>query len=200
MVALIIIKFKIFKKNMEDLKKIKEIQNWNTKVFQFLYDKYIKEIYRFIYLKTLNKEETQDITSETFVSALQNIWSFDTSYENSNFRSWLYKIAYNKVKDFYKRSEKEDHFMDNLDLIYDKDLWKNQDDKDLLKWILWYLETLKKNEKEVIIYRVWFDLSFKEISNILDISVDNCKKISSRTIKKIIANFLSVLLFILIIF
>lgn len=65
--------------------------------------------------------------------------------------------------------------------------------------ILTFLWTLKPNEKKVIIYRIWYDLSFAEISEILGLSVDNCKQISSRTMKKIYSNFLSILLFMFII-
>jgi sigma-70, region 4 len=73
------------------------------------------------------------------------------------------------------------------------------DNKDTLKNILCYLNTLTKKERDVIIYRIWYDLSFSEISEILGLSLDNCKKISSRTLKKISANFLS-FLFIFLIF
>jgi len=128
---------------MEELKIIKKIQAWEKALFWELYEKYVDEIYKFVYLKTTNVEISQDLVSETFFSALQNIWNFDT-------------------------------------------------DKG-------YLNTLTKKERDVIIYRIWYDLSFSEISEILGLSLDNCKKISSRTLKKISANFLS-FLFIFLIF
>lgn len=183
---------------MQDLKIIKKIQNWDKSFFWVLYDKYINEIYKFIYLKTTNVEISEDLTSETFISALQNISKFDIENTNSNFRAWIYKIAYNKVINYYKTKDREVEIPDDFDIVYFEDFSENIDNKDKLKDILSYLKTLSKNERSVIIYRIWYDLSFSEISEILGISLDNCKKISSRTMKKISANFLTFFLIFLI--
>jgi RNA polymerase sigma-70 factor (ECF subfamily) len=72
--------------------------------FSKIYDKYIDKIYKFVYLKTSNKEVAEDIVSDVFLSALNNIKSFRLD-ENSSFNSWIYKIAYNKIIDFYKKNE-----------------------------------------------------------------------------------------------
>lgn len=185
--------------NMKDVEKVKQIQIWNKEVFSILYEDYVDEIYKFIYLKTLDVEKSEDLTSETFISALKNISNFDTENPESNFKAWIYKIAYNKVINFYKTKDREVEFSDNLDLSFETDFWKNLDNKEKLKNILNYLGTLKKQEREIIIYRIWYDLSFSEIAEVLWISTENCRKISSRTMKKISANFLA-LFFIFLIF
>ncbi|MGB2111176.1 MAG: RNA polymerase sigma factor [Patescibacteria group bacterium] len=59
-----------------------------------------------------------------------------------------------------------------------------------------FLNTLKPEQKEIIILRIWEDLSYKEISEITGKSEDNCKKIVSRNLKNIAANFI-IFLFIL---
>lgn len=184
---------------MKDVEKVKQIQIWNKEVFSILYEDYVDEIYKFIYLKTLDVEKSEDLTSETFISALKNISNFDTENPESNFKAWIYKIAYNKVINFYKTKDREVEFSDNLDLSFETDFWKNLDNKEKLKNILNYLGTLKKQEREIIIYRIWYDLSFSEIAEVLWISTENCRKISSRTMKKISANFLA-LFFIFLIF
>lgn len=185
--------------NMKDVEKVKQIQIWNKEVFSILYEDYVDEVYKFIYLKTLDVEKSEDLTSETFISALKNISNFDTENPESNFKAWIYKIAYNKVINFYKTKDREVEFSDNLDLSFETDFWKNLDNKEKLKNILNYLGTLKKQEREIIIYRIWYDLSFSEIAEVLWISTENCRKISSRTMKKISANFLA-LFFIFLIF
>lgn len=179
--------------------KIIKIQSWETKFFWEIYDEYVEKIYKFIYLKTSDKQISEDLTSETFISALQKIYQFDAKNPDSNFKAWLYKIAYNKVINFYKRQGIETEINDNLELAYQVDFWQNLDNKMKIDEILTFLWTLKPNEKKVIIYRIWYDLSFAEISEILGLSVDNCKQISSRTMKKIYSNFLSILLFMFII-
>lgn len=179
--------------------KIIKIQSWETKFFWDIYDEYVEKIYKFIYLKTSDKQISEDLTSETFISALQKIYQFDSKNPDSNFKAWLYKIAYNKVINFYKKDWIETEINDNLELAYQVDFWQNLDNKMKIDEILTFLWTLKPNEKKVIIYRIWYDLSFAEISEILGLSVDNCKQISSRTMKKIYSNFLSILLFMFII-
>lgn len=184
---------------MEELKIIKKIQAWEKALFWELYEKYIDEIYKFVYLKTTNVEISQDLVSETFFSALQNIWNFDTTKASANFRARIYKIAYNKTINHYKICDRETGICEYIDLPCEQDFAWDLDNKEEIKNILSYLKTLSDNERNVIIYRIWHDLSFKEISEILWISLDNCKKISSRTLKKINSNFL-ILLFIFLIF
>ncbi len=67
-----------------------------------------------------------------------------------------------------------------------------------LEGVLTYLDTLPKEQKSIIIMRVWDDLSYKEIAEITGKSVDACKKMVSRIMAQIAANvtFLFFLVFI----
>lgn len=164
-----------------------------------LYEKYIDEIYKFVFLKTSNKELTEDIVSETFIAALQNVKTFSTK-SGSNVRAWLYKIAYNKIIDSYKKKEKhpQQSIEDFYDLGYETYFSQEIDNKDRLKSIQAFLGNCSKNEREVVLYRIWFDLSFEEIAEITELSLANCRKIASRTLKKIQAHFVFILLLLLV--
>jgi RNA polymerase sigma-70 factor (ECF subfamily) len=76
-----------------------------------LYERYIDKIYKFVYYKIFNTEVTEDLVSEVFVSVLDKIDTFQVN-ENANFSAWLYKIANNKVIDFY-RTNKENESLEN---------------------------------------------------------------------------------------
>lgn len=184
---------------MNDLELIKNYLSWDKKSFDIIYEKYVDKIYRFIYLKTTNIEVSQDIVSEVFLSVLNNLDTFSLS-KNSNFNSWIYKIAYNKIIDFYKKNEKQKTFeiWDYLDIWFEENLNKNIEDKDKLIEIFNYLKTIKSEHREILIYRIWENLSFKEISEITWMSLNNCKKISSRVLKTINEKFI-ILLFIFLI-
>ncbi len=177
---------------MRDIEIIEKIQLWKLDFFWKLYDKYVDEIYKFVYLKTTNKEVSEDIVSETFFSAMQNIDNFKTQ-GNANFRAWIYKIAYNKVINFYKIKDRNVAICEYLDLSLEEDIAKDIDNKNKLQEIQKYLDNIKKRDREVLIYRIWNDLSYKEIAEIMWISADNCKKIVSRTLKDISANFIFIL-------
>lgn len=175
---------------------IMSCQKWNLENFSILYEKYIDEIYKFIYLKTYDKEICEDLTSETFFKALNKINSFKND-ENSNFRAWIYRIAYNLIIDNYK-SLKEDVCIDDiLEIWYDNDFWKNLDNKNKLEKIFKYFDTLNKKHKDILIMRLWDDLSYKEISELTWESLDNCKKIVSRTLSKIPNEYMMILLILL---
>jgi len=180
---------------MDDLKIMQKCLDWDLNYFWNIYDKYIDKIYNFVYLKTTNKEVAEDIVSDVFLSAINNISSFKIE-ASSSVQAWLYKIAYNKVIDFYRTNKDFEEVWDCLEMSCQDDFCQNIDNRDKLKEVFKYLENIKKEHRDILVYRIWDDLSYKEISEITWKSVDNCKKIVSRTLKDISANFL-ILIFIL---
>lgn len=183
---------------MEDIKVIEKCQEGQLDYFWKIYDKYIDKIYKFVYLKTTNREVAEDIVSDVFISALNNISKFKLE-ETSSVKSWLYRIANNKVIDFYRTNKETWDIWDYLDMSIKNDFAEDVDNKEKLKEVFGYLDTIKKEHKEIVLYRIWEDLSYKEISEITWKSVDNCKKIVSRTLKTISSNFVLLLLILILI-
>lgn len=168
-------------------------QKWKLEYFWELYEKYIEQIYKFIYLKTYDTELSQDITSQTFLKALDKINSFKNNDNNANFKAWIYRIAYNLVIDNYKQKKESISIDEIVEIWYENNLWNNIDNKDKLKEIFAYFDTLKDKHKQILIMRLWEDLSYKEISEISWESVSNCKKIVSRTLIKVPSTYMSLL-------
>jgi RNA polymerase sigma factor (sigma-70 family) len=183
---------------MEDLKLMEKCLNGQLDFFWKIYNRYIDRIYKFVYLKTTNREIAEDIVSDVFISALTNIKSFRLE-EGSSVKSWLYRIANNKVIDFYRTNKQTAEVWDYLEMSTFEDFWEQIDNKDKLKEVFSYLGTIKKEHREIVLYRIWEDLSYKEISEITWKSVDNCKKIVSRTLKSISANFVLLILILVLI-
>jgi RNA polymerase sigma-70 factor, ECF subfamily len=183
---------------MEDKELVIQCQSGNLGVFWELYDRYIDRIYKFIYLKTSSREVAEDITSEVFYKAMNSIGSFRTTEEWTSFKSWIYTIANNKVIDFYRTQKQVADIEDCYDLWIHNDFSWDVDNKDKLDKVFDFIATLKVDQKEVVLLRIWEDLSYKEISEITGKSLDNCKKIVSRSLKNIQANFILILLIILI--
>lgn len=80
---------------------IEKAQNGDSYAFGKLYDQYAERIYRFIFLKTGHKNDTEDLLHEVFLAG----WRTIGSYELRNaipFTSWLYRIAGNRVIDWYR--------------------------------------------------------------------------------------------------
>jgi len=183
---------------MNELKLIKSCQEWDLDSFSELYDIYIDKIYKFIYLKTSDKQVAEDITSEVFYKCLNSIDKFDLEKENTSFKTWIYTIANNKVIDFYRTQKKSVDIDEIFDIWVDENQLNKIDSKDKIHEIKEFLSTLKPDHSEVVLLRIWEDLSYKEISAITGKTLDNCKKIVSRTLKDINAKFVFVLLFLII--
>jgi len=178
---------------MEDEIIVKECINWNMEYFWQLYDKYIDKIYKFVFLKTSSKEIAEDITSDVFFSALNNIQKFKLQ-NNFSVQAWFYKIANNKVIDYYKKNKNTSEIWDYLNLWVIDNIWENIDNKNKLIEVFNLLKDYKKEHREIFTLRIWDGLSYNEISQITGLTVSNCKKIVSRILKIINANFVILLL------
>lgn len=173
-------------------------QKWQLDNFSILYETYFDKIYRFVYLKTYDRQLAQDITSETFLKALDKINTFKNNKESS-FKAWIYRISYNLIIDDYKVANRKVSVEEVMEFWYDFDFATDIDNKDKIREIFNFFETLNPKHKQILIMRIWDDLSFKEISELTWESVDNCKKIVSRTLMKIWWEYIGLLFILLLI-
>jgi DNA-directed RNA polymerase specialized sigma24 family protein len=84
-----------------------------------------------------------------------------------------------------------------LEFGYDENFGQNLDNKEKLREIFAYFDTLKDKHKQILIMRLWDDLSYKEISELTGESLDNCKKVVSRTLSNIPTTYMSLLIILL---
>jgi RNA polymerase sigma-70 factor, ECF subfamily len=161
---------------------VKKFRRGDTQAFGVLYDQYVKRIYNFIFYKTFSKETAEDLTSQTFYKALKNITSFD---EARAFSSWLYTIAYNSVIDHYRRSRNTVDIDDVWDLTDDTDIVKETETKLEFTKVEKYLRELASHERDIIMLRIWQELTYKEVAEITGKSEASCKMVYSRAIRKL---------------
>jgi len=169
-------------KVQQDRELILECQKGNTQAFGALYDKYIKKIYDFIYYKTHHKETAEDLTSQTFFKVLNAIQSVDP---NRSFVSWLYKIAQNTVIDYYRTKRNHSDVDDMWDLADGTDILGDLDTKAKIVELKKYMKKLSSLERDVVIMRVWQEMPYKEIAEVVGKSEANCKMIFSRSLSKL---------------
>lgn len=75
-------------------------QKQDRKAADELIGRYYREIYAYTYRQTGDKELAMDLTQDIFVTVLQGLFSFDA--KKAKFRTWLYKVASNKITDWYR--------------------------------------------------------------------------------------------------
>jgi|SRR5690606_26119333 len=171
---------------------IRSSQSGDSDAFGKLYELYVRKIYDFIYYKTHHKETAEDLTSQTFFKALEKIRTFKT--ERGSFNSWIYQIARNIVTDHYRSSKTNLNIDDIWDLHNDDDVERDADTRLQLEKVHSYLQKLKPEQREILLLRLWNDLSFKEIAEIVGKSEANCKMIVHRALGKLQTDLLIALI------
>ena len=172
---------------------ISRVQNGETHFFGELYEIYIKKIFAFIYYKTHHRETAQDLTSQTFMKALEKISTFDS--DKGSFNSWIYQIARNSVCDHFRSFQFDKNIDDIWDLTSSDDVPRDVANKIQLEEVREGLQKLSPQQREIIILRVWEGLKFSEISEILSKSEAACKMDFSRGIKNLKKEVILTLLF-----
>ena len=158
-------------------------QEGNNEAFGRIYDQHVRTIYNFIYYKVFDKESAEDLTSQTFFKALKNVSSVDPERP---IISWLYKIAHNSVLDHYRSKRTTEDIDDYWDISDEEvDVAAGLDVAVDMKRIQKYLKKLTSLEREIIFMRIWEELPYQAIAEIVGKSEANCKMIYSRTIKKL---------------
>ncbi len=165
----------------DDVNYISRCQLGNNEAFGVLYDRYLEKIYRYVYYKTFNKEVAEDITSDVFHKALQKIATFDK--EKGTFSAWLYRIARNSVIDYYRTKQTDVPIEDVFDLGISDRTEESLDAISDLSKVTTYLETLNSKQREIIILRIWEELSYREIADLVGGSEDSVKMAFSRGIR-----------------
>lgn len=179
---------------MQEQDYILAFQKGSFDAFGNLYELYVDAIYAFILRKTGERELAEDLCSQVWMKAMKALERFETQ-EGASFKSWIYRIAQNTIIDYY-RAKKEQVDIDEIaEIGFHENIAELIDNKDRLKQVELFLETLKPLEREIVILRVWDDLSYKEIAEITGKTQDNCKQIYKRSLEKIQANVTLLLLF-----
>jgi RNA polymerase sigma-70 factor (ECF subfamily) len=159
-------------------------QAGDRQAFGELYDRHIRHIYGFIFLKTRHKETAEDLTSETFLKALAHIGSVDPARPIA---PWLYTIAKNVVRDHYraKASIPQANIEDIWDLAGPEDTAGEAEQTLRARHLADYLHKLGSRERDILMMRVWQELSYEEIAVIIGASPAAAKVSYSRTLKKL---------------
>ncbi len=136
--------------------------------FEKVYKEYFNDVY--LYIKRLSGDEhiAEDITSETFFKALKSIDSFRGECE---IRVWLCQIAKNSFYTYIKKNSKIQN-IEESELINLPDSKNNVADEVQSKLqafeIQRILHEIDEPYREVFMWRVYADLSFKEIAGIFN--------------------------------
>ncbi|MBN1618933.1 sigma-70 family RNA polymerase sigma factor [Candidatus Dojkabacteria bacterium] len=168
---------------------ILELVKENLTNFELFYKKYFKKIYKYCYFRlNLQKESAEDITSQVFLKAIENITKVELK-ENYNYSllPWLYTIARNCINEKW-RGNKDKNCI-NLDNELDENIPENDENVENIDNQIFaekfreFIEKLDTLSKDIIFMKIDDQMTFKDISNNLDISESLAKMRYYRGIK-----------------
>lgn len=159
-----------------------ELARKDRAAFGLLYERYVKEIYRYLYYRTQNQHEAEDLTSRVFHRALSHI---DGYVERGiPFKAWLYRIAHNLVANWHRDRTRHktvplEEYVTGLKGEAPEAVTELQDEKERL---LTAIKRLPEERQQLIILKFVEKLSNQEIGEIMDKSEGAIKSLYHRTL------------------
>jgi len=157
-------------KIMDDSKLIKKYLSGDNRSFELLYKKYEKPLFSYIFRMTNNRENAEEVFQKTWIKVIEKMKSYK---EKGKFSSWLFSIGHNCTIDLLRKETriKEDYIIsDDSFTIKEKDknpeqILVSDENRELLKTAI---NKLPQEQKDVVLLRIYGDMSFKEISKVLN--------------------------------
>ena len=157
---------------------VKNYISGDESALALLINRHQSKIYGFIYSKIGDRDLSDDIFQDTFIKVIKTLKT--SSYnEEGKFLPWVMRIAHNLVVDHFRKVKKmpfqretEEYsifnYMTDNSLNIEGQIISEQVESDLAK----LLEELPADQKEVLVMRMYQDLSFKEIADLTGVSIN----------------------------
>ena len=154
----------------------------NPQAFDTLYRRYVERVYAYLYSFTNNADETEDITSQTFLSAWKGLMHYR---EQGTFAAWLFRIARNKAHDLHRQRHLHIALDTVGDLPAEKDPAAGFEKAEALRRVILLIDKLDPEQIELLRLRFSAGLSYAEIGLFLGRSADATKMAFHRLFQKL---------------
>ncbi len=155
----------------------------DKEAFSLLYERYVRRIYNYIFYRTGNQHDAEDLTERVFFRALNHIQSYNN--RGLPFSAWLYRIAHNLVANWYRdtKRRKEVPLEDHAYTISRGDLPETEMVKDQeIEGLMEALRDLPNDRQNLLILKFVERLSNEEIAQILGRTEGAVKSLYHRTL------------------
>ncbi len=155
----------------------------NAEAFGVLYERYVDRVYNYIYYRTGDTHEAEDLTARVFYRALAHMSEYRT--RGAPFAAWLYRIAHNLVANWHRdRSRHRDVRLDDLTSLIEKGDGPQQlveQDEDA-RAVLAAIRQLPPERQQLLILKFVDELSNAEIARVMGRSEGAIKSLYHRTL------------------
>tara|TARA_R110002033_G_scaffold3561_5_gene19703 strand:- start:364 stop:948 length:585 start_codon:yes stop_codon:yes gene_type:complete len=166
------------KELIQDAELVSNYINGNENALSILIERHKHKIYSFIYSKVYDRDVTEDVFQDTFIKVIRTLKRGKYN-EEGKFLPWVMRIAHNLVIDHFRKNKRMPKFdntgefsifsvLSDSSLNAEKTIIKNQVESDVRRII----EELPEDQKQVLLMRMYQDMSFKEISERTGVSIN----------------------------
>lgn len=146
---------------------------------EILLERHQSKVYGYVYNLCKNRDLCDDIFQETFVKVIHTLKSGKYN-EEGKFLPWVMRIAHNLVVDHYRRkakmpraeSKNEDFDIFSTLKISDRNVQDEMIEGQILDSVKKLLDFLPEEQREVVLLRHYRELSFKEIADQTNVSIN----------------------------
>ena len=160
------------------LELISRAQKGDDEAFLSLFQTYENDMYRMAFMYVKNQEDALDVVQETAYRAFKNI---QTLRDPRYFKTWLIKITMSCATDVLRKNKKIVY----LNQDYAEWLGSEGEDLPTVLTIKQILETLDEQEKNIVFLKYYNDLTFKDISELLELPLGTVKTVLYRALEKL---------------
>jgi len=169
-------------KNLSDSELVK-LAKTDQDAFGELYERYVKKIYNYVFYRTSNQHDAEDLTARVFYRAMSHIGNYED--KGVPFQAWLYRIAHNLVANWHRdrgrrkiipldefvasslRSDAPDHYTE---------------DQEEREQLLAAIRRLPEERQQLLVLKFVDHLSNAEIGDIMDRTEGAIKSLYHRTL------------------
>ncbi|MDR1182695.1 MAG: sigma-70 family RNA polymerase sigma factor [Bacteroidales bacterium] len=169
-------KTKLFQQNDEQL--VKKYISGSEPALEELVMRYQQKVFSYILTVVRNKELAEDLFQETFIKVINTLRTGNYR-EEGKFSQWIMRIARNLIIDYFRRNQKMSFVENN----YGVDIFDGFSEpsmsieqviitKQIYESLSDLVTLLPKEQREVLMMRLYQDMSFKEIAEQTNVSIN----------------------------
>lgn len=160
-----------------------ELAKTEQEAFGELYERYVKKIYNYIYYRTSNQHDAEDLTARVFYRAMSHIETYTD--RGLPFQAWLYRIAHNLVANWHRdRGRRKiiplDEFIASNLRSESPD--RHAEDEEEREHLLAAIRKLPAERQQLLVLKFVEHLSNAEIGEIMDRTEGAIKSLYHRTL------------------
>ncbi len=166
------------KNKLTDAELLRRYTRGDEQSLNVLIERYRLKLFGYIFNKVKHHDLAEDIFQDTFIKVINSVKSGKNYTEEGKFGSWLMRIAHNQIIDHFRKQKKRQLTYDTeefsmFDILPDNNHAEMQIIREqTVEKIRQLIEELPPEQKRVLKLRIYENVPFKDIADMMDISIN----------------------------